>query len=227
MTDFNSNTPDTVNENTPKKARTVSTASIERIREKNNETVDQFLQTLTAFQTDRSLPTFGELLTAYANSINPTRSSFTGPKGNLDHATLQYLFDNNMVMDGIVNKIIKSRKFKDEEGSDHIFAVKLEQGPGTIGSIDADLRNLSAVRFSVSGIHIKTIDVTTVEGIPTREGNNPTSGTNTVATEEPVFGATTEPTASYTKEIGLESDVTETYEEVTSTTVDENNDFLF
>tara|TARA_R100000951_G_C2607583_1_gene170175 strand:+ start:299 stop:982 length:684 start_codon:yes stop_codon:yes gene_type:complete len=227
MTEFNSNTPDTVNENTPKKSRTVSTAKIERIREKNNETVDQFLQTLTNFQINRSLSTFGELLTAYASSITPAKSLSKGSKGNLDHATLQYLFDNNMVMDGIVNKIIKSRKFKDEEGSDHIFSVKLEQGPGTIGSIDADLRNLSAVRFSVSGIHIKTIDVTTVEGIPTREGNNPTSGTNTVATEEPVFGATTEPTVSYTENAELESNVTEIYEEVSSCSVDENNDFLF
>lgn len=155
-------------EQAPEK-RTISTARLERIREANNMSVEEFIQSLLAYEVETPSESFQDCITKFGekmSSLTKTPKVVTQKEPDWNKLTIQHLIDFNMYpISGVLNRVQSSRKYE----GDHVYSVNIEQGPGTKAQTICDLTDLTSVRIEINGVMLKVINVLEDTSIPNRE----------------------------------------------------------
>lgn len=159
-----------------KRKRTVSTSKLERLRLQENLSVVEFIENLLSYEVDNPSESLQDSLNKFDEHLSEktkSTSNRTSKEPDWNRITVEQMVERGLYMpSGNILKIQKSRKYDNE----NILAVSIEQGPGTKANTICDLSDLSNVRIEFQGITLKTIDLSQIDYITTRENN--TNGVN-------------------------------------------------
>jgi len=145
-------------ETTERKARTVSTAYLEKIRNHKQVSVGRFLQDILEYHNENPSDTFQETITNYSkeNKIKGSSGKSSGKDPN--KARLKYIFDNNLspIKGSYINSSVSRRK---DHQDGEFYTVNLMQDTGVKSKIYANMTDPNNIMLEVNGIPFGPISI--------------------------------------------------------------------